>query len=106
MDKVATLPNGDSIEIVLTNKQNEVLYIFKNEYGNKIGEYRYGTPATLSNQCNIAAQIKNSIDPNREYKPVNLNKKVSEVRELLQLIYENQVLELEQKRNSELEEQR
>ena len=106
MDKVATLPNGDSIEIVLTNKQNEVLYIFKNEYGNKIGEYRNGTPATLSNQCNIAAQIKNSIDPNREYKPVNLNKKVSEVRELLQLIYENQVLELEQKRNSELEEQR
>ena len=106
MDTVATLPNQDTIEVVLTSKQHEVLYIFRNEHGNKIGEYRNGTPATLSNQCNIAAQIKNSIDPNREYKPTNLNKKVSEVRELLQLIYENQVLKLEEKRNFELQEQK
>ena len=106
MDNVATLPNTDTIEVVLTSKQNEVLYIFRNEFGNKIGEYRNGTPATLSNQCNIAAQIKNSIDPNREYKPQNLNKKVSEVKELLQLIYENQVLQLEEKRNAEIQEQK
>lgn len=106
MENVAKLPNKDTIEIVLTSKQHEVLYIFRNQHGNKIGEYRNGTPATLTNQCNIAAQIKNSIDPNREYKPQNLNKKVSEVKELLQLIYENQVLELEEKRNFELQEQK
>ena len=106
MDTVATLPNEDTVELVLTSKQNEVLYIFKNKHGNKIGEYRNGTPATLSNQCNISAQIKNSIDPNREFKPQNLNKKVSEVRELLQIIYENQVLELEEKRNADIQEQK
>ncbi len=106
MDNVATLPNGDTIEVVLTSKQSEVLYIFKNKQGNKIGEYRNGAPATLSNQCNIAAQIKNSIDPNREFKPQNLNKKVSEVKELLQLIYETLLLELEEKHNTELEEQK
>ena len=104
MNNVATLPNGDIIELVLTDKETQVLYIFKNKEGNKIGEYRNGTPATLSNQCNIAAQIKNSIDPNREFKPANLNKKVSEVKELLQLIYENRVLELTDKRNRELQE--
>jgi hypothetical protein len=106
MDNVATLPNGDTIEIILTSKENQVLYIFKNAQGNKIGEYHNGIPATLSNQCNIANQIKNSIDPNREFRPVNLNKKVSEIKELLQLIYENQVFQREQKRNSEIEEQK
>lgn len=106
MDNVATLPNGDTVEVVLTSKQSEVLYIFKNKQGNKIGEYRNGAPATLTNQCNIAAQIKNSIDPNREFKPQNLNKKVSEVKELLQLIYETLLLELEEKHNNEIEEQK
>ena len=106
MGNVATLPNGDIVELVLTNKENEVLYIFKNQDGNKIGEYRNGTPATLSNQSTISTQIKNSLDPNREFKPQNLNKKVTEVRELLQLIYENEVLQLEEKRNAELQEQK
>lgn len=106
MDNVATLPNNDTIEIILTSKQNEVLYIFKNTNGNKIGEYRNGIPATLSSQSNIATHIKNSIDPNREFKPANLNKKFSQVKELLQLIYDNQVLELEEKRTNELQQEK
>ena len=106
MSNVANLPNGDTIEIVITSKQHELLYIFKNEDGVKYGEYRNGIPATLTNTCNIAAQIKQCLDPEREYKPQNLNKKFNEVKQLLQVKYENLILELQEKQEAEIQDKK
>lgn len=106
MSNVATLQNGDTIELVITSKQHELLYVFKNEDGVKYGEYRNGIPATLTNNCNIAAQIKQCIDPDREYKPQNLNKKFNEIKQLLQLKYENLILEIQQKQEAEIQDKK
>jgi len=106
MSNVATLQNGDTIELVITSKQHQLLYVFKNEDGVKYGEYRNGIPATLGNNSNIATQIKQCIDPDREYKPQNLNKKFNEIKQLLQLKYENLVLEIQQKQESEIQDQK
>ena len=100
---VVNLPNGDTIEIVITSKQHELLYVFKNNDGVKYGEYRNGIPATLTNNCNIAAQIKQTIDPDREFKPQNLNKKFNDVKQILQLKYENLMLELQEKQEAEIQ---
>ena len=106
MCNVAELPNGDTIELVITNKQHELLYIFKNSEGVKYGEYRNGIPATLTNNCNIAAQIKQAIDPQREYKPQNLNKKFNEFKQVLQLKYDSLILKLHQKQEAEIQDQK
>ena len=106
MSNVATLQNGDTIELVITSKQHEVLYIFKNEDGVKYGEYRNGIPATLTNNCNIATQIKQCLDPDREFKPQNLNKKFNQIKELLQLKYDNLILEIQEKQEAEIQDQK
>ena len=106
MSSVATLQNGHTIELVITSKQHEVLYIFKNEDGVKYGEYRNGIPATLTNNCNIATQIKQCLDPDREFKPQNLNKKFNQIKELLQLKYDNLILEIQEKQEAEIQDQK
>ena len=106
MSSVATLQNGHTIELVITSKQHEVLYIFKNEDGVKYGEYRNGIPATLTNNCNIATQIKQCLDPDREFKPQNLNKKFIQIKELLQLKYDNLILEIQEKQEAEIQDQK
>lgn len=59
MNNVAELPTKDTITLYVNRKNvDKVIYIFKNEYGNKIGEYENKPPATLSSQSNVAKQFK------------------------------------------------
>ena len=94
---IATLPTEDTITIEINPKNfNNVKYVFKNKNGNKIGEYNNNSPATLTNQSNIARHIKQLLDPNGDIKPNRLNSKFTEIKELLQLQYENELNTIEQ----------
>ena len=70
--------------------------IFKNKYGNKIGEYENKSPATLSSQSNVARQYKQIMNPNGEIKPKRINNQFAELKQLLQLNYENELSVIEQ----------
>lgn len=93
--------NGDTITIKTSAKPQTAIYIFKNAEGNIIGEYNSVTPAALTPNSNIAREIKRLIDPNDNYKPNALNKEFSNVKELLQLQYDNIILAEEEKQLQE-----
>ena len=97
MSNVAELPTKDTITLII-NRDNvdKVTYVFKNRYGNKIGEYLNKSPATLSSQSNVARQFKQIVNPNGEMKPRQVNNQFSELKQLLQLHYENELSVIEQ----------
>ena len=97
MSNVAELPTKDTITLII-NRDNvdKVTYVFKNRYGNKIGEYLNKSPATLSSQSNVARQFKQIVNPNGELKPRQVNNQFSELKQLLQLHYENELSVIEQ----------
>ena len=99
MNSVAELPTKDTITLVINrNNVDKVTYVFKNEYGNKIGEYENKSPATLSSQSNIAKQFKQLIDPKGDLKPNRVNNQFAELKTLLQLNYENELSVIEQEK--------
>lgn len=99
MNSVAELPTKDTITLVINrNNVDKVTYVFKNEYGNKIGEYENKSPATLSSQSNIAKQFKQLIDPKGDLKPSRVNNQFAELKTLLQLNYENELSVIEQEK--------
>ena len=90
MSNVAELPTKDTITLIINQK------VFKNKYGNKIGEYENKSPATLSSQSNVARQYKQIMNPNGEIKPKRINNQFAELKQLLQLNYENELSVIEQ----------
>ena len=97
MTNIAELPTKDTITLIINKKNvDKVTYVFKNKYGNKIGEYENKSPATLSSRSNVARQFKQIINPNGELKPRQVNNQFSELKQLLQLHYENELLIIEQ----------
>lgn len=106
MSNVAELPTKDTITLIVNNKNiDKVTYIFKNENGNKIGEYENKSPATLSSQSNIAKQFKQIIDPKGDLKSSSVNNQFAELKELLQIKYESALSVIEQEKVDELREQ-
>ena len=97
MSNVAELPTKDTITLII-NRDNvdKVTYVFKNRYGNKIGEYLNKSPATLSSQSNVARQFKQIVNPKGDLKPRQVNNQFSELKQLLQLNYENELSVIEQ----------
>ena len=99
MNNVAELPTKDTITLIINRKNvDKVTYVFKNEYGNKIGEYENKSPATLSSQSNVAKQFKQLIDPKGDIKPNRINNQFAELKTLLQLNYENELSIIEQEK--------
>ena len=92
MSNVAELPTKDTKTLII-NRDNvdKVTYVFKNRYGNKIGEYTNKSPATLSSQSNVARQFKQIVNPKGDLKPRQVNNQFSELKQLLQLNYENEL---------------
>ena len=99
MSNVAELPTKDTITLLINKKNvDKVTYVFKNEYGTKIGEYENKSPATLSSQSNIAKQYKQLVDPKGDLKPNRINNQFAEIKQLLQLNYENELSVIEQEK--------
>lgn len=99
MSNVAELPTKDTITLLINKKNvDKVIYVFKNEYGTKIGEYENKSPATLSSQSNIAKQYKQLVDPKGDLKPNRINNQFAEIKQLLQLNYENELSVIEQEK--------
>ncbi len=97
MVNIAELPTKDTITLIINKKNvDKVTYVFKNKYGNKIGEYENRSPATLSSRSNVARQFKQIINPKGDMKPNMFNNKFTELKQLLQLHYENELLIIEQ----------
>ena len=97
MSNAAELPTKDTITLIINQKNvDKVTYVFKNKYGNKIGEYENKSPATLSSQSNVARQYKQIMNPNGEIKPKRINNQFAELKQLLQLNYENELSVIEQ----------
>ena len=97
MSKAAELPTKDTIALIINRKNiDKVTYVFKNKYGNKIGEYENKSPATLSSRSNVARQFKQLINPEGDMEPAIFNNKFTELKQLLQLHYENEVSVIEQ----------
>ena len=97
MSNVAELPTEDTITLIINRKKVEsVTYVFKNKDGNKIGEYLNKTPATLSSQSNVARQFKQIVNPKGDINPKIVNNQFAEVKQLLQLHYENELSVIEQ----------
>ena len=97
MANIAELPTKDTITLIINKKNvDKVTYVFKNKYGNKIGEYENRSPATLSSRSNVARQFKQIINPKGDMKPNMFNNKFTELKQLLQLHYENELLIIEQ----------
>ena len=91
------LPTKDTITLIINKKNvDKVTYVFKNKYGNKIGEYENRSPATLSSRSNVARQFKQIINPKGDMKPNLFNNLFTELKQLLQLHYENEILIIEQ----------
>ena len=97
MTNIAELPTKDTITLIINKKNvDKVTYVFKNKYGNKIGEYENRSPATLSSRSNVARQFKQIINPKGDMKPNMFNNRFTELKQLLQLHYENELLIIEQ----------
>ncbi len=97
MSNVAELPTKDTITLIINKKNvDKITYVFKNRYGNKIGEYTNKSPATLSSQSNVARQFKQIVNPKGDLKPRQVNNQFSELKQLLQLNYENELSVIEQ----------
>lgn len=97
MTNIAELPTKDTITLIINKKNvDKVIYVFKNKYGNKIGEYENRSPATLSSRSNVARQFRQLINPKGDMKPNMFNNQFTELKQLLQLHYENELLIIEQ----------
>lgn len=97
MTNIAELPTKDTIALIINRKNiDKVTYVFKNKFGNKIGEYENRPPATLSSRSNVARQYKQIINPKGDMKPTTFNNKFTEIKQLLQLHYENELSAIEQ----------
>lgn len=97
MTNIAELPTKDTIRLIINKKNpDKVTYVFKNRYGNKIGEYVNKPPATLSPQSNVARQCKQIMNRKGKTDSKMLNSQFEEVKQLLQLNYENELSSIEQ----------
>lgn len=97
MTNIAELPTKDTITLIINKKNpDKVTYVFKNRYGNKIGEHVNRLPATLSPQSNVARQCKQIMNQKGKTDPKMLNSQFEEVKQLLQLNYENELSSIEQ----------
>lgn len=97
MANIAELPTKDTITLIINKKNmDKVTYVFKNKYGNKIGEYENRSPATLSSRSNVARQFKQLINPKSDIKPNIFNNQFTELKQLLQLHYKNELSIIEQ----------
>lgn len=97
MTNTAELPTKDTITLIINKKNvDKVTYVFKNRYGNKIGEYVNKPPATLSPQSNVAKQYKQIMNRKAKTDSKMLNNQFEEVKQLLQLNYENELSIIEQ----------
>lgn len=97
MTNTAELPTKDTITLIINKKNvDKVTYVFKNQYGNKIGEHVNRPPATLSPQSNVARQFKQIMNRKGKTDPKMLNSQFEEVKQLLQLNYENELSIIEQ----------
>ncbi len=97
MTNIAELPTKDIITLIINKKNpDKVTYVFKNRYGNKIGEHVNRLPATLSPQSNVARQCKQIMNQKGKMDPKMLNSQFEEVKQLLQLNYENELSSIEQ----------
>lgn len=97
MTNTAELPTKDTITLIINKKNvDKVTYVFKNRYGNKIGEYANRPPATLSSQSNVARQCKQIMNRKAKTDSKMLNNQFEEVKQLLQLNYENEISIIEQ----------
>lgn len=97
MTNIAELPTKDTITLIINKKNpDKVTYVFKNRYGNKIGEHVNRPPATLSPQSNVARQCKQIMNQKGKTDPKMLNSQFEEVKQLLQLNYENELSSIEQ----------
>ncbi len=97
MTNIAELPTKDTITVIINKKNpDKVTYVFKNRYGNKIGEHVNRLPATLSPQSNVARQCKQIMNQKGKTDPKMLNSQFEEVKQLLQLNYENELSSIEQ----------
>lgn len=90
--------NGDTVQVSTTSKPQQAIYTFHNGAGNVISEYTGVTPASLTPNSIIAKEIKRLLDPDNKIKPNILNKEFSNIKELLQLQYDNLILEEEEAR--------
>lgn len=98
MTNTAELPTKDTITLIINKKNvDKVTYVFKNQYGNKIGEHVNRPPATLSPQSNVARQCKQIMNRKAKTDSKMLNNQFEEVKQLLQLNYENELSSIEQK---------
>ncbi len=97
MTNTAELPTKDTITLIISKKNpDKVTYVFKNRYGNKIGEHVNRPPATLSPQSNVARQCKQIMNRKGKTDPKMLNNQFEDVKQLLQLNYENELSVIEQ----------
>ncbi len=97
MTNIAELPTKDTITLIINKKNvDKVTYVFKNQYGNKIGEHVNRPPATLSPQSNVARQCKQIMNRKAKTDSKMLNNQFEEVKQLLQLNYENEISIIEQ----------
>lgn len=97
MTNIAEPPTKDTITLIINKKNpDKVTYVFKNRYGNKIGEHVNRLPATLSPQSNVARQCKQIMNQKGKTDPKMLNSQFEEVKQLLQLNYENELSSIEQ----------
>lgn len=97
MTNTAELPTKDTITLIINKKNpDKVTYVFKNRYGNKVGEHVNRPPATLSPQSNVARQCKQIMNRKGKMDPKILSNQFEEVKQLLQLNYENELTLIEQ----------
>lgn len=97
MTNTAELLTKDTITLIINKKNpDKVTYVFKNRYGNKVGEHVNRPPATLSPQSNVARQCKQIMNRKGKTGSKMLNNQFEEVKQLLQLNYENEISIIEQ----------
>lgn len=67
MTNTAELLTKDTITLIINKKNpDKVTYVFKNRYGNKVGEHVNRPPATLSPQSNVARQCQTDYESKRQ----------------------------------------
>lgn len=97
MTNTAELLTKDTITLIINKKNpDKVTYVFKNRYGNKVGEHVNRPPATLSPQSNVTRQCKQIMNRKGKTDSKMLNNQFEEVKQLLQLNYENEISIIEQ----------
>lgn len=97
MINTAELPTKDTITLIINKKNpDKVTYVFKNRHGNNVGEQVNRSPTTLSSQSNVARQCKQIMNRKGKTDSKMLNNQFEEVKQLLQLNYENEISIIEQ----------